>query len=55
MKTQIIKNLAFAAFLAAAAFSASAQAQTVKVGVVGENNEQWKPIIEKLKQEGTEL
>ena len=55
MKTQIIKNLAFAAFLAAAAFSASAQAQTVKVGVVGENNEQWQPIIEKLKQEGTEL
>lgn len=27
----------------------------VKVGVVGETNEQWKPIIEKLKNEGVTL
>ncbi len=39
-----------------AAINASAATQEhVKVGVVGENNEQWKPIIEKLKSEGVTL
>ncbi len=37
----------------------TAQAQgenvVVKVGVVGENNEQWQPVIETLKQEGITL
>ncbi len=55
---RILKAVCTAAFAAAAAaaFAAPASAgETVKVGVVGENNEQWKPIIEKLKSEGVTL
>ena len=56
----IFKNLAIASALALFAASSlspaqSAERRTVKVGVVGENNEQWKPIIQKLKSEGVDL
>lgn len=45
---------AAAAVIIAAAPSAQA-AQTLKIGVVGENNEQWKPIIEQLKTEDVDV
>jgi D-methionine transport system substrate-binding protein len=56
----VFKNLAIAASLALAAIIPAQQAsadetRTVKVGVVGENNEQWEPIIKKLKGEGVDL
>ena len=45
-----------ASVLALAATAALAwYKKEVKVGVVGENNEQWKPIIEKLKNEGVKV
>ena len=33
----------------------TANATTIKVGVVGENNEQWDPVIERLSKEGITL
>lgn len=35
--------------------SSSADKNTIKLGVVGENNEQWQPVIDKLKKEGVTL
>lgn len=47
--------IAAAAVIIAAAPSAQAAQDHIKVGVVGENNEQWKPVIEQLHNEGVEL
>lgn len=40
---------------APSASSSEAALIKIKVGVVGENNEQWVPVIESLKEEGIEL
>jgi D-methionine transport system substrate-binding protein len=47
--------LVSAAVFAGGAKQTGPQEQVVKVGVVGENNEQWEPIIEALKKEGIRL
>lgn len=54
---KLFTKIISAALLTAAtlSFGNVVAAEHVKVGVVGENNEQWKPIIEKLKQEGVTL
>lgn len=51
----VIKFALAAAFGSALLFNQAAADPTIKIGVVGENNEQWKPIIEKLKDEGVTL
>ena len=49
---KVLTAAAAAAALFASAPSFGDDAPSVKIGVVGENNEQWKPIIARLKEEG---
>lgn len=55
LKTASVLALAATAALAFSSQSFAWDKKEVKVGVVGENNEQWKPIIKKLKEEGVDL
>lgn len=57
IKKLISLVLAGAAFftLAGCGSSSKEDNKTIKLGVVGENNEQWNPVIDKLKSEGITL
>ena len=52
MKKILSLTLAFALILGITAIPALAEPAVIKIGVVGENNEQWEYIASVLKEEG---
>ena len=53
--SQKAETTAAAGSAAADTTAASGEKTVIKLGVVGENNEQWQPVIEKLAEENIDL